>query len=165
MAIQQKDEIRAFGGRSKERREAEIRAVQNMEYTDMMRIPDGIIPRGMVYGWAAYSVYGQARPERIWQARLKGWDFVPVERHPEMTFQGLGEVDPRTSGYIWRGGSVLMERPVELQQIADQAMDKLNFTTLITTPGLENSQYPTQIGTQFYSGSLEEGYKNASFGG
>jgi hypothetical protein len=164
MAIQQKEEVRAFGGRSKERREAEIRAVQSMEYTDMMKIPESIIPRGMVYGWAAYSVLGQPRPERIWQARIKGWDFVPVDRHPEMTFQGIGEVDPRASGYIWRGGNVLMERPIELQQIADRRMDEVNFQTLLTTPGLEGSAYPTQIGTQYYEGSLADGHKNASFG-
>lgn len=161
---QGREEIRAFGGRSKERRESEMRAIQSMDYTDMMKIPENIVPRGMVYGWAAYSVLGQPRPERIMQARIKGWDFVPADRHPEMSFQGIGDTDPRTSGYVWRGGSVLMERPVEYQELADRQMDEINYKTLLTTPGLEGFAYPAQINTEFFTGTMKDGLRSASFG-
>jgi hypothetical protein len=98
------------------------------------------------------------------QARIKGWDFVPVDRHPEMSFQGIGDVDPRTSAYVWRGGSVLMERPVEYQELADRQMDEINYKTLLTTPGLEGFAYPAQINTEFFTGTMKEGLKSASFG-
>jgi hypothetical protein len=163
MANQIKEDTRAFGGRSKERRESEMRAIMDMEYEDMTYIPPEIIPKGMVYGWGRYSVRNEPTPERIIQLRKKGWDFVPADRHPEMSFSNIGADDPRTSGYIWRGGLVLMERPVEYQEMEIKKMVDRNYKILLTTPGAENFIMPVDVKTQYYTGPLEE-HRNASFG-
>jgi hypothetical protein len=129
----------------------------------MVKIPEEIIPPGMVYGWGAYSVNNEPRPERIMQLRRKGWDFVPIERHPELAFQGLGELDPRKSGYIWRGGLVLMERPIEYQELEYKRIDEINYKMIVSAPGLEGAAYPVNSNTQYYQGPMDN-YRNADFG-
>ena len=75
---------------------------------DDFYIPDGAVPEGWTYEWKRRLLLGQEDPAYMVSLRLRGWEPVPAERHPEMMpTNWQGEI-------IERKGLVLMERPTEI---------------------------------------------------
>jgi hypothetical protein len=154
-------EGRQFETRMDERTEAAMRVIMDMEYRGMLHIPPEIIPKGYVYAWATSHVLGEPRPARIMNMRTKGWDIVPVDRHPELSLVGLPGADSRTAGHVDRTGLVLMERLEVLHKAELAQMDKRNHNNLASMPGTEEFVLPTRIQNQY---STSQSLKDASFG-
>lgn len=81
---------------------------------DRFRINPNEVPEGWTYEWKRKYVLGQADPSYEVELARKGWDPVPLSRHPHMMPVGT---DMKT---IERDGMILMERPKEL---TDEAKD------------------------------------------
>jgi hypothetical protein len=154
-------EGRQFEGRMDERTEAAMRVIMDMDYRSMLYIPPHIIPKGYVYSWATSHVRGEPRPGRIMNMRTKGWDIVPVDRHPELTLAGLPSLDSRAAGHVDREGLVLMERLEILHEAEKAQMDKRNYSNIAQMPGAEEFILPTRIQNQY---STSSSLKDASFG-
>lgn len=153
-------EGRQFEGRMDERTEAAMRVIMDMEYRSMLYIPPEIIPKGYVYAWANSHVMGEPRPSRIMEMRKKGWDVVPVDRHPELSLLSLPGIDARTAGHVDRSGLVLMERLQVLHDAEKSKMDRMNHNNLSSMPGTEEFVLPTRIQNQY---STSTSLKDASF--
>lgn len=82
------------------------------EGVDEFHIDPAVIPDGWSYEWKARTILGAEDPAYQVSLARKGWESVPVSRHPEMMPVGY------TGKEITRKGMVLMERP---QEISDQA--------------------------------------------
>lgn len=67
-----------------------------------------IIPDGWTYEWRRHTVQGQEDPAYAVQLDMKGWQPVPVSRHPEMMPKDY------SGSTIIRKGQMLMERPQEI---------------------------------------------------
>lgn len=154
-------EGRQFEGRMDERTEAAMRVIMDMDYRSMLYIPPEIVPKGYVYAWANSHVMGEPRPTRIMDMRKKGWDVVPVDRHPELSFVGLPTADVRAAGHVDRSGLVLMERLEILHEAEKAKMDRMNQQNLSAMPGTEEFVLPTRIQNQY---STSNSLKDASFG-
>lgn len=142
MATQPKD-FYSKGAISKEQAK---KAIQNQEYNSSLDIPPGLIPPGMEYGRADIR-----KSDRIQGLLQKGWSFVPASRHPELTFRGIQDSDPRTVDLIMFGPDLaLMERSLELGEFERKIRDEENRKRILTTPGLENAPYAPNIQTQSY---------------
>ena len=83
--------------------------------TDEYHIELGIIPDGWSYEWKTRTILGAEDPAHQVALARKGWEIVPASRHPELMPMGYKGVD------ITRKGMVLMERPLEITQEAQQA--------------------------------------------
>lgn len=81
---------------------------------DRFRINPSEIPEGWSYEWKRKTVLNQPDPAYEVELLRRGWEPVPLERHPHMM--------PAGKGYntIERDGMILMERPKEL---TDEAKD------------------------------------------
>lgn len=154
-------EGRQFEGRMDERTEAAMRVILDMDYRSLLYIPPEIIPKGYVYGWATSHVMGEPRHSRIMEMRKKGWDIVPIDRHPELSAVGLPGMDARTAGHVDRSGLVLMERLQILHEAEKAKMDRMNYNNLSSMPGTEEFILPTRIQNQY---STSTSLKDASFG-
>lgn len=154
-------EGRQFEGRMDEKTEAAMRVIMDMDYRSMLYIPPHIVPKGYVYAWANSHVMGEPTPSRIMHMRTKGWDIVPVDRHPELSLIGLPGVDARTAGHVDRTGLVLMERLEILHQAEKDKRDRMNANNLASMPGTEEFILPTRIQNQY---STSTSLKDASFG-
>ena len=75
----------------------------------------GIIPDGWSYEWKTRTILGAEDPAHEVALARKGWEIVPASRHPELMPMAYKGVD------ITRKGMVLMERPMEITQEAQQA--------------------------------------------
>ena len=75
----------------------------------------GIIPDGWSYEWKVRTVLGAEDPAHQVALARKGWEVVPASRHPELMPMGYKGVE------ITRKGMVLMERPMEITQEAQNA--------------------------------------------
>lgn len=84
------------------------------EGEDRFRIDPSQIPDGWSYEWKRKYVLGKSDPSYEVELLRKGWEPVPLSRHPHMMPQGT---DMKT---IERDGMILMERPKEL---TDEARD------------------------------------------
>lgn len=156
MTTQPKD-LSLKSGRTKEQY---MKAIMNQEYDDMIAIPEDLVPKGFVYGKADLSWEG-----RIRQLMGKGWSFVPPSRHPELAFQGIDNVDPRTANMIIMGKNlVLMERSIELHEFEQKQRDIRHSKILNSAPGLENAPYKPSINTQLYTQVGDDYGHDASFG-
>ena len=97
-------------------RAAEIR--QNLggggldEGEDRFRINSSEIPEGWTYEWKRKLVLGQPDPAYEVELMRRGWEPVPLDRHPYMMPPGKGY------NTIERDGMILMERPKELTEEA-----------------------------------------------
>ena len=70
------------------------------------------VPDGWHYEWKEYMVMGKIDPSRQIELARTGWEAVPASRHPgEMP---AGSTDP----FIIRDGVRLMERPMEVTEMA-----------------------------------------------
>lgn len=78
------------------------------EGEDRFRVSASEIPEGWTYEWKRKLVMGQPDPAYEVELMRRGWEPVPLERHPHMM--------PAGKGYntIERDGMILMERPKEL---------------------------------------------------
>lgn len=83
---------------------------------DTFHIPPEIIPRGWTYQWCAVSVSGNQDivADQNLHFYENGWRPVPANRH-EGRYMPVGH-----TGNIVRGGQMLMERPEQLTQQAQQ---------------------------------------------
>jgi hypothetical protein len=81
---------------------------------DRFRINPHEIPEGWTYEWKRKYVLGQADPSYEVELVRKGWEPVPLSRHPHMMPAGM------KMETIERDGMILMERPKEL---TDEARD------------------------------------------
>lgn len=165
MSKENKDSrITGAGSRSSERREAELRVIRNMEYQDKLYIPKDLAPPGMEYGWGNHSVLNVPTPERMMELRRRGWDPVPAERHPEMAFSEFFAPAAHMKGYILRGGSILIERPIEYGKIEREQLESRNYQIMTSMPGTENFLGEPNIPTSF-TNTTKSTSRNASFGG
>lgn len=100
------------------RRSAELRGHDTDlgdDGTDEYYIELGIIPDGWSYEWKTRTILGAEDPAHQVALARKGWEIVPASRHPELMPMGYKGVE------ITRKGMVLMERPMEITQEANQA--------------------------------------------
>lgn len=99
------------------RRAAEIRnhLSDGDEGVDEYYIDPNIIPPGWDYEWKRRTVWNEENASYQVQLQLKGWEPVPVSRHPQYMPDGT------RSSVIERKGMVLMERPKEITEAARQA--------------------------------------------
>ncbi len=67
-----------------------------------------VIPDGWTYEWRTHTVQGKEDPSYAVQLDMKGWQPVPVQRHPEMMPKDY------SGSTIVRKGMMLMERPKEI---------------------------------------------------
>lgn len=100
------------------RRAAELRDHGSLDDgVDKYYIDPAIIPDGWSYEWKTFTVLGKENPSYQVSLAHKGWEAVPRSRHPElMPANHRGET-------IERDGMILMERPLEITQEA-QNRDK-----------------------------------------
>ncbi len=137
-----------------------VKAIMNQTYDDKLEIPKESIPKGYVYGLADITWQG-----RIRQLLGKGWNFVPISRHPELAFSGIGEADPRLANFIMMAKNlVLMERSVEFHELEQRQRDIRHAEMLNQAPGLENAPYRPNIQTQVYTQVGDDFGRDASFG-
>ena len=100
------------------RRTAELKghaADLNDDGTDEYYIEIGIIPEGWSYEWKARTILGAEDPAHQVALARKGWESVPASRHPELMPVGYKGAE------ITRKGMVLMERPLEITQEAQNS--------------------------------------------
>lgn len=100
------------------KRAAELREHGSLDDgEDKYYIDPKIIPDGWSYEWKTFTVLGKENPSYQVSLAGKGWEAVPRTRHPElMPANHRGET-------IEREGMILMERPLEITQEA-QNRDK-----------------------------------------
>lgn len=79
---------------------------------DEFYIDPRIVPDGWSYEWKRYTTLGAQDPSYQVQLAVKGWESVPVSRHPQFMPDGY---QGRT---IERKGMILMERPLEITEEA-----------------------------------------------
>lgn len=75
---------------------------------DIFYIDPRIVPAGWTYEWKRYKLVGEKDDSYSTDLRYRGWDEVPVSRHPAMMPQH------HMGNTIERKGMVLMERPLEI---------------------------------------------------
>jgi hypothetical protein len=120
-------------------RDERIKQALRMEFQDRFYIPPNEIPDGFEYYWVRDSVFGEPDEHRIIQMQNKGWTFVPASRHPHRT-QSTVPWRPKTdkSNFIFEGGLVLCERPLEYGKIEQETIRNYNYKVMQSIPGEEN---------------------------
>ena len=83
------------------------------EGTDKFYIDRSIIPDGWDYEWKRHTLLNKEDPAYEVALRRAGWEPVPAGRHPEMMPLGTRPDVP-----ITQDGNMLMERPLELSDMA-----------------------------------------------
>ena len=78
---------------------------------DEFYIDPRIIPEGWDYNWKRESIAGQIDDDHLVEMRMAGWEPVDAKRHPHMMPIGY-------SGPIRKKGMILMERPMEITNMA-----------------------------------------------
>jgi hypothetical protein len=98
------------------RRAAELREHLGTmdEGVDNFYIDPAIIPDGWSYEWKRLTVLGKHDPSYEVSVARRGWEPVPVSRHPEMMPENW------SGNSIERDGMILMERPLEITREAQQ---------------------------------------------
>lgn len=71
------------------------------------------MPSGTDYQWVTFAVLGDESLSQVPGMKERGWQEVPLSRHPALPGNDLG--------HIVFGGLILMERPVEASQRAQAA--------------------------------------------
>ena len=97
---------------------ARLRAAELLEHgneqldnaIDEFAIPAHIIPEGWHYEWRTHTVQGKEDASYAVQLDMKGWQPVPVSRHPNMMPKDY------SGSTIILKGMMLMERPVEINE-------------------------------------------------
>jgi hypothetical protein len=126
---------------------------------DRLRVPQEVIPNGMVYQWITFEVFGQPQPQKVSRWERQGWRPVPAERHKglfmPMDFKGAIEVD----------GLRLMERPAEIDRRArayeaskanNQMASKKQQLTGGNIPGVSlETQHPSALQSNMIRGEWE----------
>ena len=83
------------------------------EGDDKFWIDPQIIPDGWTYEWKRYTVLGAQYPQYQIELARGGWEAVPAERHRQL-------VPTSWTGHsIEREGLILMERPMQIQQMVN----------------------------------------------
>lgn len=125
MTETQKRRGRPPGAKNKPKADTEVQTKVARAKPDFVYRPDddlednvthidrAIVPDGMDYQWITDSIFGQFANRRT-RFERKGWSPVPAERHDGM-FMPVGY-----KGEINIDGLVLMERPMEYSQMAQQ---------------------------------------------
>lgn len=93
---------------------------------------------GMVYAWFRESLLGVPDRNRIPAMKELGWEPVPVERHPEVMGGDFLGRNSHLSGYIAKGGLLLMERHRYYEDIERQSMDRYNQQLVNRIPGQDH---------------------------
>lgn len=154
--------------REAEDRRSIERAIMDMDYRDILYIPPEIVPEGWVYKWGNYSVLGEVQQGNMMKLRRKGWSPVPAERHPELAFEAFGNADPNMKGFIYRSGSVLIERRKEYEDMEQRELERTNNEVLTSMPGTEGFAgvpgLPAKDNSEAYMTFNSNAQRNASFG-
>lgn len=156
-----KEQPKEFSIKSNKTKDQFIKAIMDQEYDDILHLPADIARPGYVYAIADLSRSGRLR-----QLFGKGWKFVPADRHPELAFNGLEAVEPRTANIIFMAKNmVLMEREAELCKIEQRELDKKHAELLRSSPGLQDAPYRPQINSKTYTKLSDDTFgRDASFG-
>jgi hypothetical protein len=80
---------------------------------DEFHIDPRMVPEGWDYNWKREFVAGQAEDDHLTEMRLAGWEPVDAKRHPSM-------MPPGYAGPIRKKGMILMERPLEITNMAKE---------------------------------------------
>lgn len=83
------------------------------DFYDEFFIDPRAVPEGWDYNWKRYETTGMKDDAYEVELRQAGWEAVDTSRHPNMMPIG-------TRGAIIRKGMMLMERPLEISNIAKQ---------------------------------------------
>jgi hypothetical protein len=154
--------------RESEDRDAIERAILDMDYRDSMYIPPNLAPEGWVYKWGNYSIFGEPLPQNMMKLRRKGWTPVPADRHPEFAFEIFGNSDPNMRGFIYRSGSVLIERRKEYEDMENREIERVNTEALLNMPGAESFTgvpgLPVRDNSEAYAAHHVLNPKSAAFG-
>ena len=78
---------------------------------DEFYIDPRIIPEGWDYNWKRETIAGQVDEDHLTEMRIAGWEPVDSRRHPNM-------MPPNYTGPVRRKGMILMERPLEITNMA-----------------------------------------------
>ena len=105
--------LREASLRAEELRERLRSQENNIDFHDEFYIDPRMIPEGWDYNWKRHTTAGQEDETYATELRQAGWDPVPAERHPTLVPIGA-------KGAIMRKGMILMERPMEISDMAKQ---------------------------------------------
>jgi hypothetical protein len=125
--------------RALETRDANIRKHLRMEYQDALYIAPEDIPPDVKYRWIMESVLGRPDASRLANMKRKGWEPVPISRHPDrMSEQNSHHVPSHLKGYIYHNGLVLCERLKIYCDVEEENVNKETLRVMTATPGTDH---------------------------
>jgi len=124
--------------RASESRDAYIRRNLQNQYQDALFFDKSDIPPDVEYRWVRESVLGKPDVSRMIQMKRKGWDPVPISRHPERMSEDSHHLPSHLKGFIFHEGLVLHERLKIYGDIERENNNKENSRVQNTTPGMDH---------------------------
>jgi hypothetical protein len=133
------DKSRIEDSRSVETRDANIRKHLRMEYQDPLYFDPADIPPDVEYRWIRESVLGRPDPSRLSSMKRKGWEPVPISRHPDrMIDTNSSHLPSHLKGCIYHDGLVACERLKVYCDMERENVNKETYKTLTGTPGTDH---------------------------
>ena len=133
------DKSRIEDTRATQTRDANIRKHLRMEYQDALYIPPEDVPPDVEYRWVRESVLGRPDISRLSFMKQKGWDTVPIARHPDRMIDLVSEHTPsHLKGSIYHQGLVLCERLKVYCDLERDNANKETYRTMTATPGTDH---------------------------
>lgn len=125
--------------RSAETRDTNIRKALRMEYQDPLYFSPEEIPPDVEYRWIRESVLGKPDPSRLSSMKRKGWEPVPISRHPDRMIDFNSHHTPsHLKGCIYHDGLICCER---LKTYCDIERENSNKETLRVMQGIPATEH------------------------
>lgn len=133
------EKTRIEESRDVQTRDANIRKFLRMEYQDPLFISPDDIPPDVEYRWVRESILGRPDISRLSYMKQKGWDPVPISRHPDRMIDISSSHTPsHLKGCIYHEGLVLCERLKVYCDIERENVNKETYRTMTATPGTDH---------------------------
>ncbi len=123
---------RAVDTRRMEMRDAEIAQILDESSADPLHIQKSLIPEGWEYHWVRDTYVGHVDNARMTQMNKKGWEPVPIDRHPERINQYIPGRESPLSAYVHHRGLILCDRPAKWGKIERDKEEKASYQNMIT---------------------------------